>query len=208
MRVIGWIVVAAASYIVGGLSTGLWISSRLQGLDVRQFGSHSSGATNVLRKLGRGPGLLTFGGDVLKGVVTALVGFLLAGRACACLCGFLAVVGNIWPATAQFKGGKGVSTAAGVFLVVAPLPALIAIAAAFACIYLTRYVSLSSLLGIALYFVVVGVPGLFRGQVWLFLFALGIAGVVSYAHRENISRLLNNRENKIDLELLTGKRKA
>ncbi|MDR2656714.1 MAG: glycerol-3-phosphate 1-O-acyltransferase PlsY [Oscillospiraceae bacterium] len=208
MAVIGWIVTAAASYVVGGLSTGLWVSSRIKGLDVRQFGSGSSGATNVLRTLGRGPGLVTFLGDVLKGVVVTLVGLLLGGPWCACLCGILAVAGNIWPLTAQFKGGKGVSTAAGAFLVLAPWQTLLAIAIAFAVIYLTRYVSLGSLAGLAGYLLVAGLPGLFARRAWLFWFALGINALVCYAHRQNIQRLLSGKENRIDLAVLMGHKKA
>ncbi|GHU67659.1 glycerol-3-phosphate acyltransferase [Clostridia bacterium] len=208
MAVIGWIVVAAASYVVGGLSTGLWISSRLKGLDVRQFGSGSSGATNVLRTLGRGPGLLAFVGDVLKGVLMALVGLVLGGPWCAALCGLLAVAGNVWPATAQFKGGKGVSTAAGAFLVIAPWQAVVAILVAFAVIYLTRYVSVGSLAGVAGYLLIAGVPGLFAGRAHAFWMALAIAAIVCYAHRQNIQRLLNGKESKLDLAILSGRRKA
>ncbi|MDR1263522.1 MAG: glycerol-3-phosphate 1-O-acyltransferase PlsY [Oscillospiraceae bacterium] len=208
MAVIGWIVVAAASYVVGGLSTGLWVSSRIKGLDVRRFGSGSSGATNVLRTLGRGPGLVTFLGDVLKGVAVTLAGLLLGGPWCACLCGFLAVAGNIWPLTAQFKGGKGVSTAAGVFLILAPWQTLLAIVIAFTVIYLTRYVSLGSLAGLVGYLLIAGLPGLFAHRAWLFWFALGINALVCYAHRQNIQRLLSGNENRIDLAVLTGHKKA
>ncbi|MDR1600731.1 MAG: glycerol-3-phosphate 1-O-acyltransferase PlsY [Oscillospiraceae bacterium] len=204
--VLGWIVVPAACYVLGGLSTGMWVSSRLKGLDIRQFGSGSSGATNVLRTLGRGPGLTVFIGDLVKGVAAALVGRLLGGPWLACLCGFLAVAGNIWPVTAQFKGGKGVSTAAGVFLVLAPWQALLAIVVAFVVIYWTRFVSLGSMAGLVGYWLAAGVTGLFGGRAHLFWVALGVNALVFYAHRHNIRRLLDGNENKLDLAILTGKK--
>ncbi|MDR0396581.1 MAG: glycerol-3-phosphate 1-O-acyltransferase PlsY [Oscillospiraceae bacterium] len=207
LAAIGWIVVAAASYLVGGLSTGLWVSSRLKGLDVRKFGSGSSGATNVLRTLGRGPGLVVFAGDMLKGALTALAGLLLGGPWCAFICGLLAVAGNIWPITAQFKGGKGVSTAAGVFLAVAPWQAVLAIALAFAVIYLSKLVSMGSLAGLVGYWLIAGVPGLFSSRAYLFWLSLGINAMVFYAHRQNIRRLLDGKENKLDMNILSGRKK-
>lgn len=204
LRVILGIVFSGVMYLFGGLSTGMWIASRLKGMDIRKYGSGSSGATNVLRVLGRGPGLVTFAGDFIKGIAAGLLGAAVAPllgmdvRACAAMLGFCAVVGHIWPAIAGFKGGKGVATSAGLFLIVAPWQGIVTIAAAVLCIAVTRIVSVGALLGSVVFFLLAGPLGLATHRPWLFFFSLGVAAIVIFAHRTNIKRLLAGEENMLD----------
>jgi len=205
MRLLGGFILVVLFYFLGNLSTGQLVAARSNwGMDIRKFGSGSSGATNVLRVLGAGPALLTFAGDFLKGVAAALVGNWIGGMPLAALCGFAVIIGHIWPVLTQFKGGKGVATAAGVFLVLSPGWMLVALAAAIAVIIATRYVSLGSLLGVALFFLLCGVPGLLQHAAWRFLFCAATLAVVLYAHRENVKRLLNGKENATDLSKFTS----
>ncbi|MDR1569374.1 MAG: glycerol-3-phosphate acyltransferase [Oscillospiraceae bacterium] len=211
LQVILGVAVIAAAYFFGGLSTGMWIASRSKGMDIRKYGSGSSGATNVLRVLGRGPGVATFAGDLLKGIIAGLFGLLIgpyigiSNMAGAALCGFCAVVGHIWPAASGFRGGKGVATAAGVFLIVASWQGVVSIAAALVCIFLTRIVSIGSLLGAVLFFLLTGPWGWMNNRPWMFFFSLGVAGVVFFAHRSNIKRLLSGTENTLDFSKLFEK---
>ena len=204
MRVIFAIILMAGAYLLGGISTGMWVSSRFGGIDIRKHGSGSSGATNVLRMLGLKPGLTTFAGDFLKGLLAALVGRILCGlmgltpAAGAALLGICAIAGHVFPAQSGFRGGKGVATCAGVFLLVTPFIGFLTIVVGLLCIALTRFVSLGSLAGAAMYFITASIKGFASRQSWLFLFALAAAAIVVYAHRENIERLRAGTESKID----------
>lgn len=201
MKLFGLILAALISYFLGNFSTGAYIARREKGsgMDIRKYGSGSSGATNVLRVVGRKAALITFAGDFLKGVVATVLGYLLAGRDGAMLCGILVVTGHIWPALMQFKGGKGVATSIAVILVITPWQALLALAVAIGCIALTRYVSLGDMLAAFVYALSICPWALVHGQYTLFWFGLALAALVIFAHRGNIRRLAQGKENRLDL---------
>ncbi|MDR2505985.1 MAG: glycerol-3-phosphate 1-O-acyltransferase PlsY [Oscillospiraceae bacterium] len=211
MKIIVTILLCIGAYMFGGFSTGLWVSRRAGKGDIRKLGSGSSGATNVLRILGLHAGLTTFAGDLLKGVIVALMGRLLArfmglsAQQGACLLSVCAVVGHIYPALEGFKGGKGVATAGGTFLVISPIAAVATIACAVAVMALTNIVSVGSLAGAAAFLILAGLPALFRHQPWLFFFCLAILMIIGFAHRQNIRRLIEGKENKIDLHVHISK---
>jgi glycerol-3-phosphate acyltransferase PlsY len=189
-----------AAYLIGSIPSGL-IVARLTGssVDPRRFGSGNIGATNVGRTLGRTAGLLTLAGDIAKGALPALAaGWLAAGSpaqaACVALAGAGAVLGHIWPLFLGFNGGKGVATAAGVFLAVSPL-ALVTAAAVFGLlVWRFRYVSLGSV-GAALTLPVAtwlwGAEPAYTGL------AVLVAALVVGRHRENIRRLREGREHRL-----------
>ena len=116
---------AAIGYLLGSVSTGI-LYSRALGRDIRTQGSKNAGATNMTRVHGLAKGLLTFGGDCLKGVLAALIGKWLGGQLGACVGGTFAVFGHMWPVFFGFKGGKGVATCIGIGLVTYPLFGLLA----------------------------------------------------------------------------------
>jgi glycerol-3-phosphate acyltransferase PlsY len=173
--------------------------------DIRQSGSGNIGATNVLRSGGKGLGAATFLLDVLKGCLAvwlgALIGGLLAPGADAlnmkALAALFAVLGHVFPVWLGFRGGKGVATAFGVFLVCAPLAALAAISV-FAIVFaITRYVSLASILGAALFpfFAWMTVQG--SRPPFFIAVQVAVALLIIVKHHQNIRRLMTGTESKI-----------
>jgi len=155
--VLASLLIAVAAYLLGSVPIGYLLIRIFRHQDIRQAGSGNIGATNVLRSGGKGLGAATFLLDVLKGSAAVGLGALLGGwllpqcpiRDAEALAALAAVLGHIFPVWLHFRGGKGVATGFGVFLVASPLAALAAISL-FALIFaLSRYVSVASILAAA-----------------------------------------------------------
>ncbi|HET9885852.1 MAG TPA: glycerol-3-phosphate 1-O-acyltransferase PlsY [Candidatus Binatia bacterium] len=178
-------------YLMGSVPVGFILGSR-SGIDVRAVGSGNVGATNVARVVGKRQGILTLIADTAKGFLPVILAMQLgASLAATVLVGAAAFLGHLYPIFLKFKGGKGVATALGVFLAVAPMATLVLVAL-FACTVLaSRIVSLSSIL------TAVAAPIIF----WLFSYpplvvgmAAFIALAITYRHRSNIRRMMNGSE--------------
>ena len=151
------ILIVAISYLLGSIPTGYLLVRLFRHEDIRSVGSGNIGATNVLRSGGKGLGAATFLLDVLKGAAPVLIAAWIAPqfagavppRDLEALAAVVAVLGHMFPVWLHFRGGKGVATGFGVFLVAAPWAALAAIAVFAVILLLTRYVSLASILGAA-----------------------------------------------------------
>ncbi|MCX6358061.1 MAG: glycerol-3-phosphate 1-O-acyltransferase PlsY [Candidatus Aureabacteria bacterium] len=192
--------VGVIAYLIGSIPTAYLVGRLVKGLDIRSYGSGNVGATNVMRVLGTGPGLITLGIDALKGfvVVRWIVAALCAHSAHFPLWQIfgviMVVVGHNWMIFLGFKGGKGVATTAGAFLAMSPPATLSAIAVWAAAVACTRYVSLGSILaGIALPLFMF----LFHQPLPYVWFALFLTVALIYKHRGNIQRLLAGTERKI-----------
>jgi glycerol-3-phosphate acyltransferase PlsY len=183
------------AYLLGSFPTG-YLVGRLNGIDVRDYGSGKTGGTNVLRTLGWGAMILVAAADGVKGLVTvALVRQVTGSPIVVVLCGLAVVAGHNWPLYIKFKGGSGVGTAFGVLIGIAPLAALILITCFLVPVLVTRYMSLGSIVAAALAPVVVLLLVRFDELPMEFaLFALFGAGLVLWRHRGNMRRLLNGRE--------------
>jgi glycerol-3-phosphate acyltransferase PlsY len=186
------------AYLLGSFPTG-YLVGRLNGIDVRDYGSGKTGGTNVLRTLGWGAMILVAAADGVKGLVTvALVRQVTGSPIVVVLCGLAVVAGHNWPLYIKFKGGSGVGTAFGVLIGIAPLAALILITCFLVPVLVTRYMSLGSIVAAALAPVVVLLLVRFDELPMEFaLFALFGAGLVLWRHRGNMRRLLNGTERKI-----------
>ena len=192
---------AAVSYLLGCFSTGITLSNA-QGVDIRKFGSHNTGASNMLRVLGTKSGLLTFLGDCLKATLACLLGSLLLpgvtfgiDRFGTMLGGLCAVLGHNWPVFYHFKGGKGVACSVAVLVFVDPALGLISIALCLAVIAITRYISAGSMVMLLSYMVLTLI---FRWGDWArCVFTLVMLALCVLRHRTNIKRLLEGTENKI-----------
>jgi glycerol-3-phosphate acyltransferase PlsY len=199
------ILAVVTAYLLGSIPTGYLLVRLFRKQDIRSQGSGNIGATNVLRSGGKGLGAATFLLDVLKGCsavwLGALAGILLAPsaprrdlQALAALC---AVLGHMFPVWLGFRGGKGVATGFGVFLVAAPLAALAAFTV-FAVIFaLSRYVSLASIVAAASFPVFAWF--LVRGDKPAFFLAVqaAVALLIIAKHHQNIRRLLAGTESRI-----------
>ena len=189
------------SYLIGSIPFGL-ILSRVTGVDIRKQGSGNIGATNVTRLLGKKLGILTLVGDVLKAVVPMLAAhwyFVNAGTEVSSndldrilsLCGGAAFLGHIFPIYLKFKGGKGVATALGVFLVLEPVAVLISLFIFVAVVYSSGFVALGSLLVSALLTLWIWLLGGTPNHVFLAFF---IGVLIWIKHADNLKRLLAGTE--------------
>lgn len=190
-----FIAVLLGAYLIGAIPTGVLLA-RLAGLgDIRQSGSGNIGATNVYRVGGRRLGILTLLGDALKGFLPMLAGTTLLHYSDPQL-GFLALalfLGHCFPIYLGFKGGKGVATALGIYLVLAPVAVLLALALFAALLWKWRYVSLGSVSAAgAIPFLVL----ILSRSLPLFLATLAISALVILRHGSNIKRLLNGTESR------------
>ncbi|TAK76968.1 MAG: glycerol-3-phosphate 1-O-acyltransferase [Dehalococcoidia bacterium] len=188
-----------AGYLIGGIPFGLLVG-RLAGVgDVREYGSGKIGFTNSLRTVGLKWALLVVAGDIAKGAAAVLVGRLLFDEPwSAALAGVAAVLGHIYPVFAGFRGGRGVSTAFGAFLAVSPPAALAVVAFSLVVLYLFRYASLMSVVGVFVGFVVVILlVATHRLAGPYAVFAVFTMLAVEVSHRGNIRRLLAGTEPKL-----------
>ncbi len=187
-----------SSYLIGAIPTGVILTRLVGGEDVRNAGSGNIGATNVYRVAGRTLGILTLVGDCLKGLLRVLLAnsyFNLTPTHTA-LVALAAFLGHCYPVYLGFKGGKGVATALGIFLVLSPLAVLCALVIFIAVLYCWRFISLASISAAA------AVPLLvllLEGYNPLFAATLIIAGIVIWRHRANIERLRSGTENRFNL---------
>jgi len=182
------------AYLLGSIPFGVLIS-KIYRIDIRKVGSKGSGATNVLRTVGKKPALLTLLGDVGKGTAAVLLGkIFLSSPALVAGMGLIAIIGHDWPVFAKFHGGKGVAASLGVFLILTPLPLLLTLLIWLVVLGTWRYVSLASILaGVFLPLFI----WLFLGAGVLFYISLAAGMLLIYRHRSNIQRLLAGNENKL-----------
>lgn len=187
-----YVLVLAASYLLGSIPFGLLVGKGWAKVDVRQHGSGNIGMTNVLRTAGYVPALFTLIGDVGKGVVAVLLArHFIADSWISLFAGICAVIGHNWPVFLHFKGGKGVATVAGVLLAFRPLAAAVLFGLWLVVLLKYRYISLASIvvafcLPIVLFFFKVG---------WAELVLAVIVGAFTISrHKSNIERLRSGTE--------------
>lgn len=193
----------AASYCLGSIPAA-YIAGKSRGIDLRKHGSGNLGATNVMRVLGTKVGLLVFVFDMAKGAASALLfprvvpaSVLPFGDPVwfAILCGGAAIAGHTRPVFLGFgKGGKGVATAAGVFLALAPVQTLLALVVFAVVLLSSGYVSLGSLTSATILPVLLAITSGIRSPV--FMVSVVIALFVFWTHRANIVRLRNGEEHR------------
>ena len=190
-----WIV---AAYVVGATPTSYLVGRLVRGIDLRDHGSKNLGATNVYRILGWKYAIPVALFDIAKGAVPVLFFAAWAGAAehpwLPVALGGAAVLGHMFSPYVSFKGGKGVATAAGMFLALAPVAVVLAIPVWAICLWLTGYVSLSSI--IAVLSVPLWVSVLQPDSRYAFWASVALVAVIIFAHRRNIGRLLAGTENR------------
>ena len=193
------------AYLIGSIPTAVWVSKRIYGIDIREHGSGNAGATNTFRILGKMAGSVVMAGDMLKGFLAVklslLSSFSWSSEAITNLQVFLglaAVVGHIFPIWADFRGGKGIATLFGMILSIQPLVAISLIGVFFLMLYLTRYVSLSSIsASIAFPLLILFIFN--EPEVSYRVFAIATAVLVVLTHHKNINRLLAGNESKVPM---------
>ena len=209
-------IIAILSYLVGSIPTSIIVARMKRGIDIRQHGSGNAGGTNVIRVLGWKAGVFVIALDMAKGLLsTMVIARLMYGpipfenrtpfddfTVVQIIAGCAAIMGHIWTLFAGFKGGKGIATAGGMLIGVAPVEVAVSLGV-FAIVFLiSHYVSLGSLSAavafpLTMFFreniFMVEVPGYNT----LIFFSIGISLLIIYTHRSNIRRLLKGTENRI-----------
>ncbi|MGB9906537.1 MAG: glycerol-3-phosphate 1-O-acyltransferase PlsY [Candidatus Saccharicenans sp.] len=186
-----WVLV---SYLIGAFPTGYLLVRRAARKDIREIGSRSTGATNVLRYGGWKLAIPVMVVDILKGFLPVLGAVrLFSDRRLAVLSLLAAVIGHCYPIYLKFKGGKGVATTVGGLLFLAPLPLAICLSLTLLVLFLSRYVSLATLSGLFSFpFLVL----LMNGDKFLFWSGWLFFLIILFRHRENIQRLVAGTERK------------
>lgn len=192
-------VVLFVSYLLGSFPTGLIISKLARNVDVRDYGSGKTGATNVTRTAGAWAGALVLSVDIIKGALAVfLAGLITDIPGVQVAAAIAAVVGHDWPAMYKFRGGRGVCTALGGLLALAPLVGIITATLTLVIIGTSRYVSLGNVLGvISLPVTMLIFLSLGREPIENFLYSLAACALLLFQHRDNISRLLKGTERKL-----------
>ena len=190
-----YIIMAAAAYLIGSIPSGLILGKLFWHTDLREHGSHNIGATNAWRTLGKGAGIAVFIADSLKGQAGVMLGLSLVGTPLAAVVGgLLAIIGHSFSLFLRFHGGKGVATSLGVLSMLMGDVTFMLFVLWFTIVYVTRYVSLGSVVAGGLAPIL---AALFGYPMEYLLFTAIAAVLVIVRHRENIKRLMNGTENKI-----------
>jgi glycerol-3-phosphate acyltransferase PlsY len=196
--------IAVAAYLLGSIPFGLILAKLFGGTDVRKQGSGNIGATNVARVVGPLAGVMTLILDAAKGAAAVLLAERVSNTSATwmMIAAMAALLGHCFPVWLKFKGGKGVATAAGVFLALSPLAFLVAILLFVVVVLFWRYVSLGSISAAAaipllIYFL--WAPG-HAPPLTVTFGSLAIALLVVYKHGSNIQRLVHGLEPKFSFE--------
>jgi len=195
LSIVLWIL---AAYLLGAIPTSYLAGKVGRGIDLREHGSKNLGATNVYRILGWKYAIPVALFDIAKGAIPVLFFSRWAGAAehpwLPVVLGGAAVLGHMFSPYVSFKGGKGVATAAGMFLALAPVGVLLAILVWGICLWLTGYVSLSSIIAVGS--VPLWVALLQPNSQYVFWASIALVALIVFAHRRNIARLLAGTENR------------
>jgi len=197
------ILILIGAYLLGSIPSAVWIGKAAKGVDVREHGSKNAGATNTMRVLGVKTGIPVLLVDVFKGfaaVKLALLSSVFESGTNAfvnyqLILGAASVVGHVFPVFAGFRGGKGVATIVGILLALHWQATLVAIAIFFISLFISKYVSLSSLM-MGLSFPVSVIFIFKTDSISLKIFSIAVCILLFITHRQNISRLLHGKEGK------------
>lgn len=181
------------AYLFGSVPFGLLVGKIGYGIDIREHGSGNLGGTNTFRTLGVKAGLIVTIGDILKGTAATLLPLMLHLDVHPLLTGVMAVIGHMYPIFAGFRGGKAVATSGGVLLGYNPIMFVVLLLAFFVTLYLSKYVSLSSMVVGA----VAVIYSFFTGDIYLVIGTSLLCVFVFYRHKANIKRIREKTEPKI-----------
>ena len=212
--------VIIASYLIGSIPSGIIVSKLFRGIDIRTKGSGNMGSTNAFRVLGWKLGLMVQILDLAKGIgAVVLASYIFNGlpfhnatpfediTVFRIIAGVSAVLGHIFTVFAGFKGGKGISTAAGMLIGIAPVELAVAFGAFILVVTLSGYVSLGSIIAAVIFpftmFLRENAFGVdITGYQTLIVFSILLSALLIYTHRANIKRLIEKRENRFEKLLL------
>lgn len=188
-----YVLFAIIAYLLGSIPSALLVGKIGFNKDIREHGSGNLGATNAFRVLGMKAGIIVTLSDILKGTVATVIPILFDASVHLLLIGLFAVIGHTYPIFAKFKGGKAVATSSGIILGSFPLLFVIMVTTFLLSLYLSKYVSLSSIIT----GVVTIIISLFYKDIVLIAIISFLTLFVIYRHKENLKRIKNGTEPKI-----------
>lgn len=203
-----YILIGVIAYCLGSISFSVIFSRKMAGFDVREKGSGNAGSTNVLRTVGKKAAALTLICDILKGVVAVLLAYAFShivedanGALMVQIAGIAVVIGHTFPVFFKFKGGKGVATSIGIIMLINYQIGLICLIFALLVMFLTKTVSIASIMAAILFPVLTLVmhDNYLIGDNYI-IFGIILALIVIYNHRSNIKRIMNGEENKLGVK--------
>jgi len=203
-------IVVLVAYLIGSIPFGYLIVRHKVGADIRESGSGGTGATNVSRRAGKAAGVFTLVLDALKGVLAIIVAQIITGESGSTIdwltaaAAIAVIAGHVFPVWLRFRGGKGVATGVGVFLMLAPIATFCAAIIFVVVVTITKYVSLGSMVAAAIIPLFVWMDMVFIKPItdlWPLLTAAVVgAMLIIFAHRGNIRRLAEGTEPKFRLK--------
>jgi len=185
------------SYLIGSIPASYLVGKYYGHIDIRNYGSGNSGATNVLRTLGKKAAIIAFFGDFMKGFIISIIGKNFFGLEFSIICSVSVVIGHCYSFFLNFKGGKGVATTGGTIFALNPAIGFILLAIQIIITLSTRIMSLASLI-VALSFPVLSL--LLKTENSFVVYAFITSLFVIYKHRSNIKRLLNGTESRLSFK--------
>lgn len=193
------------AYLLGSIPTSFIMGRLIKGIDIRNFGSGNVGATNALRVLGTKIGIITLIIDIGKGILAVHLGKLMNPEYSNLMLigfGLAAILGHIFTIFLNFRGGKGVATSAGVFIALIPVPLVFALLIFVLSVWISRYVSLGSILAALTLFIIELIINLKNhfAEFEILIFVFLITVFIVLRHKANIKRLLAGNENKISFK--------
>lgn len=197
------VILLLLAYLIGSIPTSVWLSKNIFGSDIREYGSGNAGATNTFRVLGKKAGIFVMICDILKGFVAVKLAYFSSHVPhqesfvnLQVMLGLVAVVGHIFPIYVGFRGGKGIATLFGMILAIQYQVAISLIGVFALMLFLTRYVSLSSITAsIAFPILIIFIYN--EPEISYKVFAISTAVLVVLTHHKNIERLIGGNESKI-----------
>ena len=192
------------AYLIGSVPSAVWVGRQFYNTDVREYGSGNAGATNTFRVLGKRAGFVVMIMDILKGLLAVKLAYLIGDYDpegpefidFEIALGVCALLGHVFPVYVGFRGGKGVATMLGILVAIHPQAAFFCACIFFTTLFLTRYVSLSSILSGLAFPVVIMV--FYSTNSSINIFSLAVAVLVLITHQRNIERLIRREESKVN----------
>ena len=207
LMVVAVLLCMISAYLIGSINPAIIISQKYYDDDIRTHGSGNAGATNTLRTYGKKTAAFIFILDLLKAALAVLLGSLILTRSIGgAIAGLFVILGHTVPIYYKFKGGKGVACTAMVILLLSPASFVILFPLFVVIVLLTRFVSLGSIMAVLLFPLMNSI--FYKSEGFITLSAFAIMLLVVFMHRENIKRLLEGKESKINLGRSRAEKKA
>lgn len=202
LSIVSLVIYTLAPYLLGSLNTAVIVSRVMYNDDIRRYGSGNAGFTNVMRTFGMKAAAFTFVGDILKTVISVMIGWCFFGYLSAYIAGFACFIGHILPCFYQFRGGKGVLCASAMLFMLDWRLFFIEVAIFLVAVFVTKYISFGSILGAMTYPLILNRMNAHLenrlGTIEMIAMAIGV--IIVWKHRENLKRIFNGTESKFSFK--------